>query len=64
MKDPPETWDGDALLFQIPMGKRLLEIVPMKVYPRKLQLSDPVTLKMFSGSSIGLKIGKKHIMPG
>ena len=37
MKDPPETWDRDALLFQIPDGKRLLEIVRMKVYLRRLQ---------------------------
>ena len=34
MKDPPETWDRDALLFQIPDGKKA---IAMKVYLRKLQ---------------------------
>jgi hypothetical protein len=31
--------------------------------PEKVTVSSPVTVEMFLGSLIGLKTGKKHIMP-
>ena len=52
--------DSEERVCKVSKLKSLL----MKVYLRKLQQSGPVTVKMFLGSLMGLKTGKKHIMPG
>ena len=41
MKDPPETWDRDALLFQIPDGKRAIGDSAYEGLPEKVTVKRP-----------------------
>ena len=41
MKDPPETWDRDALLFQIPNGKKAIGDSAYEGLPEKVTVKWP-----------------------
>ena len=41
MNDPPETWDRDALLFQIPDGKRAIGDSAYEGLPEKVTVKRP-----------------------
>ena len=41
MKDPPETWDRDALLFQIPDGKKAIGDSAYEGLPEKVTVKWP-----------------------